>query len=88
IVAVEKLVNEQISKCLPVKREEMTVDEAKASGAQGVFDDKYGDKVSVYKVGNFSIEILGIRDIDKSPHSLLNRFKITPLSFSIRFSRH
>jgi alanyl-tRNA synthetase len=59
IAAVEKLVNEQIHKCLPVKRTEMTVDEAKASGAQGVFDDKYGDTVSVYRVGDFSAEICG-----------------------------
>jgi alanyl-tRNA synthetase len=59
IAAVEQMVNEQIHKCLPVKRTEMTVDEAKSSGAQGVFDDKYGNTVSVYKVGDFSAEICG-----------------------------
>ena len=74
VAAVEKLVNEQIRKCLPVVRKEMTVDEAKASGAQGVFDDKYGDTVSVYTIGDFSSEICG------GPHvsniSELGTFKI------------
>jgi len=74
IAAVEKLVNEQIQKCLPVKRTEMTVDEAKASGAQGVFDDKYGDTVSVYRVGNFSAEICGGPHVNNT--SELGVFKI------------
>ena len=39
--------------------EEMTVDEAKAPGAVGVFDSKYGDKVKVYTMGEFSKEICG-----------------------------
>ncbi len=55
--AVEDLVNEVIQKELPVKREEMGVDEAKKAGAQGIFDSKYGEKVSVYSVGDFSKEI-------------------------------
>jgi len=75
IAAVEKLVNEQISRCLPVKREEMTVDEAKASGAQGVFDNKYGDTVSVYTVGKFSSEICGGPHVSNT--SELGTFKIT-----------
>jgi len=75
IAAVEKLVNEQIGRCLPVKREEMTVDEAKASGAQGVFDNKYGDTVSVYTVGKFSSEICGGPHVSNT--SELETFKIT-----------
>jgi alanyl-tRNA synthetase len=75
LVAIEKLVNEQIKKALPVVREEMTVDEAKTCGAQAVFDDKYGNTVSVYKIGNFSAEVCG------GPHvcntSELGVFKIT-----------
>ncbi len=54
---VEELVNEQIQKSLEVKREEMTVEEAKKQGALGVFDEKYGDVVSVYTIGDFSKEI-------------------------------
>jgi len=56
---VEKLVNEQIKKALPVRREEMTIEEAKERGAQAVFEHKYGEKVSVYFIGDFSVEICG-----------------------------
>jgi len=73
--AVEKLVNEQIKKALPVVREEMSVEEAKNRGAQAVFANKYGDVISVYSVGDFSAEICG------GPHvcntSELGVFKIT-----------
>jgi alanyl-tRNA synthetase len=74
IAAVEKLVNEQIRKCLPVVRKEMTVEEAKATGAQGVFDEKYGDTVSVYRVGDFSSEICGGPHVNNT--SELGVFKI------------
>ena len=39
--------------------EEMTVKQAKESGAVGVFDSKYGDKVKVYTMGEYSKEICG-----------------------------
>ena len=54
---VEKIINEQIKKALPVKMEEMTLDQAKKLGAQAVFEHKYGEKVSIYFIGNFSVEI-------------------------------
>ncbi len=56
---VEELVNEKIEEGLPVVREEMTVEEAKAKGAQAMFGEKYGEKVSTYKIGDFSFEICG-----------------------------
>jgi alanyl-tRNA synthetase len=60
---VEKIVNEQIDANLPVRCEEMTVEEAKKAGAIGLFETKYGDKVKVYTVGGdskvFSKEICG-----------------------------
>lgn len=56
---VEKIVNEQIQKDLPVTCEEMTLEEAKAQGAMGLFTDKYGEKVKVYTIGSFSKEICG-----------------------------
>lgn len=59
IKQVEDLVNEQIQKDLPVTCEEMNYDEAKESGAIGLFTDKYGEKVKVYTIGNFSKEICG-----------------------------
>ena len=75
IAAIENLVNEQIAKALPVVREEMTVEEAKNRGAQAVFDDKYGDTISVYTVGDFSTEICGGPHVNNT--SELGIFKIT-----------
>ncbi len=57
IKKVEDLVNSQIKKSCEVCREEMSPQEAKKKGAVGVFDKKYGEKVSVYSVGDFSKEI-------------------------------
>ena len=59
IKKVEELVNVNIEKDLPVGMQEMTLEEAKNSGAMGVFENKYGDKVKVYSIGNFSCEICG-----------------------------
>ena len=59
IQKVEDLVNEQIKRDLPVKCEEMSYEDAKKSGAIGLFTDKYGDKVKVYTIGDFSKEICG-----------------------------
>ena len=59
IAEVEKLVNEAITANVPVVMEEMTVEEAKAQGAIGLFDSKYGDKVKVYTMGEYSKEICG-----------------------------
>ena len=56
---VEDIVNEQIKRDLPVTCEEMTLEEAKKSGAMGLFENKYGDKVKVYTIGDFSKEICG-----------------------------
>ena len=59
IQKVEDLVNEQIKKDLQVKCEEMSYEDAKKLGAIGLFTDKYGDKVKVYTIGDFSKEICG-----------------------------
>ena len=56
---VEDWVNQRIKEELPVIREELTVEEAKKKGAQGVFEHKYGEKVFVYSIGDKSIEICG-----------------------------
>ena len=52
----------------------MTPNEAKKSGAQGIFDDKYADKVSVYSAGNFSKEICAGPHVENT--STLGTFKI------------
>lgn len=59
IKKIEKYVNDAIAAKADVICTEMTVAEAKAMGAIGVFDSKYGEKVKVYQIGNFSTEICG-----------------------------
>ena len=54
---IEDLVNQEIKKGHKVTKEEMSPEKAKEQGATGVFDSKYGEKVSVYTVGDFSKEI-------------------------------
>ncbi|MEK9155036.1 MAG: alanine--tRNA ligase-related protein, partial [Patescibacteria group bacterium] len=62
IAKVEAIVNEQIVKDMPVSFALLTVEEAKARGAIGLFEDKYamiGGKIKVYFMGNYSKEICG-----------------------------
>ena len=59
IKQVEDIVNKQIQRDLKVTCEEMTVKEAKESGATGLFEIKYGERVKVYTIGDFSKEICG-----------------------------
>jgi alanyl-tRNA synthetase len=56
---VEDLVNGYIRAELPVSFSDMPREEARASGAIGLFDEVYGDTVRVYKVGDASLEICG-----------------------------
>ena len=56
---VEDLVNDAISKDLPVKCETMTLEEARDKGAFAQFDAKYGEDVKVYSIGDFSMEVCG-----------------------------
>ncbi len=75
IQKVEDMVNEQIKRDLKVTCEEMSYEDAKKSGAIGLFTDKYGDRVKVYTIGDFSKEICG------GPHVThtgdMGTFKIT-----------
>jgi len=59
LAEVEKLVNESIKADVPIICEEMPLADAKKSGAIGIFEAKYGDKVKVYTMGEFSKEICG-----------------------------
>ncbi len=74
IEKVEKLVNEQIQRDLKVTCEEMPYEEAKASGAIGLFTDKYGDRVKVYTIGDFSKEICGGPHVEHTGN--MGKFKI------------
>ncbi len=74
IAAVEKLVNEKIAEDLPVVYREMSLEEARAERFVGVFDNKYGDVVKTYSIGEFSKEMCG------GPHAertgALGKFRI------------
>jgi len=74
IKMIEDLVNKKIKEAIAVKKEEMSLEEAKKKSAQGVFEHKYGEKVSVYTVDNFSVEICGGPHVKNTKE--LGKFKI------------
>ncbi len=59
ITKVEDLVNREINEALEVRTDIMTVDEAKKTGAMALFGEKYGEKVRVVSMGDFSKEFCG-----------------------------
>ncbi len=71
---IEEYVNSIIEEGVDVIREEMSPEEAKNSGAIGLFDNKYGDKVSVYTIGKYSKEICSGPHVDNTRE--LVKFKI------------
>ncbi len=72
--ATEDLVNEWIKEAIPVEHLEMKKDEAIKMGAEAMFIEKYGDIVSVYKIGDKSIELCGGPHVHNT--SELGHFKI------------
>ncbi len=74
IAAVEKIVNDEITKDSEVIMQEMSIEQAKEEGAVGVFGSRYGEVVKVYTIGN-SKEICG------GPHAKrtgeMGKFRIT-----------
>lgn len=76
---VEILVNKKIVAALPVTWEEMSLEEARQKQASGVFDDRYGGMVKVYRIGEkfgeaFSLEICGGPHVENT--STLGNFQI------------
>jgi alanyl-tRNA synthetase len=82
LAEVERIVNTQIQRDLPVDCRELSYDEAVASGAIGLFAERYGERVKVYAIGDFSREICG------GPHAprtgCLGQFKISKEESSSR----
>lgn len=71
---LEDKVNYYISQAIPVKKELLSLEDARNSGALGIFDSKYGDIVSVYTIGNVSKEICGGPHVENTKE--LGKFKI------------
>ncbi len=59
IKQVEAIVNEKIAEAIDVVTDVMTVDEARKTGAMALFGEKYGEKVRVVSMGDFSKEFCG-----------------------------
>ncbi|UCG31304.1 MAG: alanine--tRNA ligase [candidate division WOR-3 bacterium] len=75
ITAIENLVNEKIMSALPVEKFFTTLDEAKKLGAMAIFGEKYGERVRVVKIGDFSIELCGGIHLNNTGE--IGLFKIT-----------
>jgi alanyl-tRNA synthetase len=74
IQKVEQQVNGKIFECLPVVTKEMSIEEAKKTGAMALFGEKYGDVVRVVDAGGYSIEFCGGTHVDNT--SKIGLFKI------------
>jgi alanyl-tRNA synthetase len=59
LLEIERIVNEQIRRNVPVQTEVRSTDDAIAAGAMALFGEKYGDRVRVVSVPGFSLELCG-----------------------------
>ncbi len=71
---VEREVNEQILKGIPVEIFEKSIDEAKKMGATALFGEKYGSTVRIVKMGDYSMELCAGCHVDNT--SNIGLFKL------------
>lgn len=74
LVQVEAMVNAEIQAALPVVTDVMSIEEAKKTGAMALFGEKYGEKVRVVSMGDFSKELCGGTHVSNT--SVITTFKI------------
>ena len=75
VETVESLVNEQVQANVVVSPAEMDLQEALRSGAMALFGEKYGDRVRVIRIGDFSTELCGGTHLDATGQ--IGLFKVT-----------
>ncbi len=74
IEKVEAMVNEQIANGLDVITKEMSLEDAKKTGAMALFGEKYGETVRVVSMGDYSVELCGGTHVSNT--STISYFKI------------
>ncbi|MBO5299339.1 MAG: alanine--tRNA ligase [Clostridia bacterium] len=85
VAKVEKIVNSHIFEAIPVVKKEMSIEDAKKTGALALFGEKYGETVRVVKMGKVSTELCGGTHVKNT--GMLGCFKIlseTGISAGVR----